>query len=202
MFSLRTLLGLPIAAAITIALFSLMQYLVTAEEPVIDEAADTGEITLTREIRDEEPKLDDWKPIPPVKETPPPVTPIDISIDISDIKTGDGPMIDIGPQGEVIFVPPPNRTATPLVRIPPQYPQRAATKGVEGWVLVGFDITPAGRVENAVVVDADPAAIFNRSALRAIAKWKYKPKMVDGKPVAQYGMQQLISYELEKVAQQ
>ena len=93
-----------------------------------------------------------------------------------------------GPYGEI------DRSAVPIVRIPPEFPFHAKTGG---WVLVEFDITLAGSVQNAVVVDSEPGRIFDRSALKAIQKWKYRPKIVNGEPVFQYGMQQKITYEFE-----
>ena len=50
---------------------------------------------------------------------------------------------------------------------------------------------------NPVVIDADPPGIFNRSAMRTIVKWKYKPRIVGGKAVPRAGVQHLITYELE-----
>jgi protein TonB len=93
---------------------------------------------------------------------------------------------------------PSDRSATPLVQVPPMYPQRAQSRGIEGWVLIEFDISPAGQVLNPRVIDADPAGIFDRAALRAIERWKYKPQIVDGKPVPQYNKEQLISFKIEQ----
>jgi len=85
----------------------------------------------------------------------------------------------------------------PIVKVPPQYPRRATQRGIEGWVLVEFTITETGAVINPVVIDADPPGIFNRSAMRTIVKWKYKPRIVGGKAVPRPGVQHLITYELE-----
>jgi len=68
----------------------------------------------------------------------------------------------------------------PVVVIRPMYPRDAAIGGIEGWVKVEFTITATGTVQDARVVDADPARIFNREAIRAILKWKFKPRVVDG----------------------
>jgi protein TonB len=55
--------------------------------------------------------------------------------------------------------------------------------GKEGWVKVAFTITARGTVTDAVVVESKPRRLFNRSALTAIRKWRFKPQVVDGKPV-------------------
>lgn len=85
----------------------------------------------------------------------------------------------------------------PLVRVEPLYPRRANERGIEGWVHLRFTISRAGVVKDPVVVDADPPNTFNRAAERAVLKWKYKPKMVNGKPVEQSGIEVVMTFELE-----
>jgi protein TonB len=86
----------------------------------------------------------------------------------------------------------------PLVRVEPIYPRRANERGIEGWVYLRFTITTAGTVRDPIVVDADPANVFDRAATRAVLKWKYKPKMVDSKPVEQSGIEVVMTFELEE----
>lgn len=91
-----------------------------------------------------------------------------------------------------------NEEAMPIFRIPPIYPQRAAKRGLEGWVEVEFAITAAGLVKNAHVVAASPRGIFDNAALRAISRWKFKPKIVNKVAVERYGVRQRIAFQLEK----
>jgi protein TonB len=46
-------------------------------------------------------------------------------------------------------------------------------------VQVQFSITPTGTVRDAVVVASEPGAVFDDAALKAIARWRYNPR-VDG----------------------
>ena len=87
----------------------------------------------------------------------------------------------------------------PLVAIAPQYPTRAAQRGIQGWCLVSFTVDGLGNVveETIAVVDAEPANIFNRSSERAAARFKFQPRVVDGKGVEVSGVQYLFRYELE-----
>ena len=85
----------------------------------------------------------------------------------------------------------------PVVRVNPQYPIRAAERGIEGWVELEFTITASGTVKNAVVTAARPARIFDSEALRAIGKWRYNPKIVDGKPVERKGVRVRLRFRLE-----
>jgi protein TonB len=68
----------------------------------------------------------------------------------------------------------------PIVVIRPMYPRDAALKGLEGWVKIGFTITAIGTVKAPKVIEAKPPRIFNRAAIRAILKWKFKPRVIDG----------------------
>ncbi|MBL6986389.1 MAG: energy transducer TonB [Methylobacter sp.] len=79
----------------------------------------------------------------------------------------------------------------PLERVPPKYPRRAASRHIEGWVKVEFTITTDGNVEGAVVVAAQPADVFDDAALKAISRWKFKEKIVDGVAVTQRAVQTL-----------
>jgi protein TonB len=85
----------------------------------------------------------------------------------------------------------------PVVVIRPIYPRDAALSGIEGWVKVEFTITEAGTVRSPRVIEADPPRIFNREALRAILKWKFKPRVVDGVAVERLATQ-VIQFNLDE----
>lgn len=86
---------------------------------------------------------------------------------------------------------------TPLVRIQPQYPRQAAREGVQGSVLFELVINADGTVKSARVLKAEPRGYFERDAMSAIYKWKFKPKLVDGQPVESKGTQ-LMEFKLEE----
>jgi periplasmic protein TonB len=79
----------------------------------------------------------------------------------------------------------------PLVRVPPQYPQRAARRGVEGLVTVSFIITKEGSVRDPEVIEAHPPGMFEQAALQAIQRWRFKPKRVEGQLVEQRATQEI-----------
>lgn len=84
----------------------------------------------------------------------------------------------------------------PVVRVNPIYPPRAAERGTEGWVELEFTISTAGTVEDAIVTASHPGSVFNRAALRAVRKWKYNPKIEDGRAVSRSGVTVHLTFEL------
>jgi protein TonB len=91
-----------------------------------------------------------------------------------------------------------DRDVIPLVRINPDYPPRALSRGLEGWVQVQFTITATGTVKDPVVVNAEPKNIFDDAALKAIARWRYNPKVESGVAVERVGVQTIIRFQLEQ----
>ena len=99
---------------------------------------------------------------------------------------GNFEQVDQAAEGDII----------PIVRINPIYPREAAINGTEGWVKLEFTITETGTVKSPKVIDSQPPRIFNREAIRAILKWKFKPRVVDGAAVERQATQ-TIDFKLE-----
>lgn len=73
--------------------------------------------------------------------------------------------------------------ATPVKRVQPMYPRRAADDGVEGYAILTFCISETGKTIGIELLDSSPPGVFNAVALRAVRKWEYQPRIVDGVPV-------------------
>lgn len=84
------------------------------------------------------------------------------------------------------------------IRVPPNYPTRAAKQGIEGWVRLQFDITRTGHVKNVQVIESTPAGIFDEEASKALQQWRYIPKEVDGEPVEQTGLTVQLDFRLQR----
>lgn len=76
---------------------------------------------------------------------------------------------------------------TPLVSVPPQYPPRARRMGIEGHVKARLRVDAEGIVQSVEIVESVPPGQFDRSVLRTLKRWKFKPKVVDGTPMAHTG---------------
>ena len=70
------------------------------------------------------------------------------------------------------------------------------TRGIEGYVVLEFIVTKTGAVRDPFVVEAKPPGIFDRAAISAALKFKYKPKVVNGEPIDVAGVRNRITFEL------
>ena len=99
---------------------------------------------------------------------------------------------------DIVFRPQFNTELAAIVDIQPEYPQWAVRKGIEGYVLVEFTVTRSGSTEDIEVIDAYPEDTFNRSAIRAASKSRFKPKIVNGSPVPVKGMQKKYTFRIDE----
>ena len=83
-----------------------------------------------------------------------------------------------------------------LMRVAPQYPVKARIHGVEGWVLLQYDVNSAGFTKNIQVLASQPFGVFDQVAVRALQKWKYNSQ--NGKEVEQTGNRVHIAFNLER----
>lgn len=199
----RYLSALAFAAVITFGLFWLMQYLIIGQSMSLDESERVRLIDFVRLQRDTQTETKDRKPPdrPPPPEAPP--EPPKMTADPTAAPTAntvgiDAAGLDAGMDlaGPGALGPPADAEAIPLFRMNPQYPDRAASRGIEGYVIMEFTITETGAVTNIQVVEASPPGIFDRAAIRAMERWKYKPKIVDGKPVPRHGVRNQLTFKL------
>jgi protein TonB len=85
----------------------------------------------------------------------------------------------------------------PVFKMEPKYPRQAAKSRIEGWVKVEFTITEKGTVTDAVIVDSQPRRTFDRSVIQSIRKWRFRPKLINGRPVRRKATQ-TIKFKLAK----
>lgn len=90
-----------------------------------------------------------------------------------------------------------DRSASLSNPIAARYPPEAIERGAEGYVDVIFDITPTGTTTNVRVLAAEPKRIFNRSAVKAVKRWKYRPQIEGGVAVAVTEVVARVHFELE-----
>jgi protein TonB len=79
----------------------------------------------------------------------------------------------------------------------PEYPRRARQRELEGYVIVEFTVSSIGKVIGAIVLDSS-SPLFEKSALRAVTRFKYKPQVVDGIAIDTPGIRYLFNFSLEE----
>jgi protein TonB len=196
---IRIAAGVFVAFFVTAGLFLMMRALVAPPTNVIEEEAEATKIDIGRQQRDEQVRADRTQPERPETAQPPPPPPSTSDIaekanvegvsgalpDFnSNVNTGAG--VDLG-----------DFNIQPEIRVPPEYPQRAAQRGVEGYVILEFDITPQGEPFNIRVVEEEPQGYFGRAAERAVTRWKYAPKTVNGRQVVREDVRTRLTFNLE-----
>lgn len=194
--------GLVLGVCVTAGLFWLMQYMIETADRSLNEDAMTNIVDFVRLQRDEEIERRQRKPEkPPEPEEPPPEPP--------------APRMDnLNPSAETIAVSaPPAETDIemsggfslgvgegdylPIVKVAPIYPQRALSRGLEGFCVVQYTVTRNGTIKDPFVVeDQCSSSMFHRASLEAALKFKYKPRVIDGAAVEVPGVQNKFTYEI------
>lgn len=199
----RYLIAIVLAAVVTLGLFFLMQSLIKSGGSALTDAPKGSVLDFVRVKKDESVQKKDRKPNKPAKpEQPPPQmqqppldspTPdasnngLNFGADIvADISLDGGLALESG-DGEYL----------PIVKVAPVYPQRALSRGIEGFVIVEFTVGKQGSVKDPFVVEANPANIFDQAALDAAAKFKYKPRVINGEAAEVAGVQNRITFQID-----
>lgn len=204
MIFVRWGISFALAVGITGCLFYFMQFLIATGEQlddaisvvrIVDATMPEIELDVVEEIERPEPieEIVEQEVDMPDKQISLDSGP-SIAIARGDVDIGDG--LDLTPA----TISTTDGDYLPLVAIAPQYPTRAAQRGIEGWCLVSFTVDGLGNVveDSIVVVDAEPPNIFDRSSVRAAARFKFQPRVVDGQGVEVQGVQYVFRYELEE----
>ena len=204
MIVVRWAISMGIAAGVTLSLFFFMSVLIATGETLSERVSVVKIVDATMpdielEVIEE---IDKPEPIEELTEEQPELQEKQINLDAGPSLNIARMSIDIDTSLQLsnASISATDGDYLPLVAIAPQYPTRAAQRGIEGWCLVSFTVNGLGSVEEETitVVDAEPPQIFNRSSVRAAARFKFQPRVEDGVGVAVSGVQYLFRYQLEE----
>lgn len=184
------------ATAVTFGLFYLMQILIVMQPGIIAEPRYRHPLVMIRPDRERpvepqvlpllkkfiEPPMPPTRPLekltgttvghPKLRSQSAPTTKFD-GIEFS---MSDGPLVTV-------------------MRVEPHYPPALAQKGIEGYVIVRFDVMRDGSIQNIAVVESSHRG-FERNALKAVKRFRYKPRVVDGVSQATTGVRYLFRFEM------
>jgi protein TonB len=191
-----------VGVVVTLSLLFVMHLLIATGKAALTKPRDRAKLEFVRVKRNEALNVEDFTPEKPPKppETPPETPPQD--------------MDNVDPDAPTINVPPPTVATDaniggpggmniaegdylPIVRVAPVYPARALSRGLEGYVDLSFTVTTAGTVRDPVILFST-SSLFERAATRAVLKFKYKPRVVDGVPVDVPNVKTRISFQIEE----
>jgi protein TonB len=201
---MRLAMSSVLGVLVAIALFLLMHRLITSDSSVDRDRDQALRLDFIQVDQDELENIRERrkppKPEPPKEPPPPPKLEVqDQERPQRDMPRIDMPRVNVGlASGAGPFLgnwsagdPSSEGDVIPIVRIEPQYPREALIEGISGWVEIEFTIEADGSVSDPKIIDARPRRMFDRNAIRAIYKWKFKPRIIDGKPVARRATQRL-----------
>jgi protein TonB len=199
----RIAVGLVVGLVVTLFLFWFMQYMIETADRTLDDSDRGSLVDFVRVERDETVQRKDRKPEkPPEPDAPPPQPPTPqldnldpsaekIAIQAAPVQTDidmtGGFSLGVG-EGDYL----------PIVKVAPIYPQRAASRGVQGHCTVEYTVTRQGTVRDPVVVENDcTSSLFQRASLQAALKFKYKPRVVDGQAIEVPGVRNRFTFQLQ-----
>lgn len=195
----KIIIGACLAFVITVGLFVIMFSLIKMTDAPIDEEKATKiadftmpevDIDVVKEVKVEKPE--DPEEPPPELDTPQVENVnVDTSINVNfspkvEVKIGAGGLS--ATDGEYL----------PIVKVAPIYPNRANSRGIEGYCIVEYTVTTTGATRDAVAVDCQPSGYFERASIKAAGKFKYKPRVTDGEPIEVAGVRNKFTFELQK----
>ncbi len=185
-----------ISTVVTLALFFLMQLLIESGAKELPDDTKGRKIEMVKVEREQDLQRKERVERPPEQVKPPELempqvntnsaTQTVFNFDLprgtqnvqgSGISTGDGEYL-------------------PIVKVNPIYPRRAQEQGIQGSVLVRYTVTTSGSVKDVEVVEAEPRGYFERAAVKAAEKYKYKPRVINGVAVEVPGVQTRIYFNL------
>ena len=197
----RYIFSIVVGSIITLSLLFVMHLLIEYGESAITKERTKHQLDFVRVKKNETLNTEDFTPEKPPKppEVPPEMPPQDMdsvdpnapTIPVSAPEVSAN--VDVGGPGGMNVA---EGDYLPIVRVAPVYPARALSRGLEGYVDMSFTVTTAGTVQDPVVLFST-SSLFDRAATRAVLKFKYKPRVVDGVPVDVPNVKTRITFKIE-----
>ncbi len=201
-----------VSAGVVLSLFLLMKTMITKDfkDPGERKTVPIPSIIQEKEEIKDELKKREIKEIDEPDEPPPDIPEQELDVDINldsvniNVNTRGGGHVNIGL--ETSFS---DGDLVPIVAIQPNYPRRAQERGTEGYVVVHFTIATDGSTKDIIVMEnaslqrsgeykVGGGRVFEREAIKAASRLRYKPRVVDGKPVEVYNYPYKFSFNLSE----
>lgn len=195
----RYAIAIGLGTSVTFGLLFLMQYMIATGKTVV---SDEDAVRFTDFVRVEREQLVETKQDKPEKPPEPeqqPDMPSPDSLDSFESSIGvsmNSPTMSVNANVGGLGFGVSDGEYLPIVKVAPVYPSRAASRGLEGYVIVEYTVTRQGTTTDIVVVETT-SSLFDRAAVDSAAKYKYKPRVINGEAVEVPGVRTIIRFELE-----
>jgi periplasmic protein TonB len=198
----RVALATMLSAFITVSLLWVMQYLIATGVDAFTEDRAFRFLDFVRVQRDERVQTRDERVERPMEAEAPPPMQLERQLDDLDAEPGTGTRtigvsaprmshdVSLGRDGFYS-----DGEYMPIVQVAPQYPRRAMDRGLEGFVLLEFTVTRDGTVRDPRVIESS-STLFERAAIDAVMRFRYRPRVIDGEPVEVPGVKFRMVFEL------
>ena len=198
----RYVFSIVVGVIVTLSLLFVMQLLIVTGKQALTKPRDRAQLEFVRVKRNEALNTEDFQPEKP---PPPPEVPPEQPPQEMDSMDPNAPSINVAPpsvSAETNIGGPGGMNIAegdylPIVRVAPVYPARALSRGLEGYVDLEFTVTTAGTVRDPIIIFST-SSLFERAAERAVLKFKYKPRVVDGVPVDVPGVKTRLTFKIEE----
>lgn len=192
----------PMAVVTTAGLLLLMYSLINTnfEVPVVTDAPKIEPVVMSK------PELKTIYSDAPVRPEPPAAQPQPVVEPVPDTRVASVTDINMGlptvEDADTRLTSYTGGDLMPIVKVAPQYPRSALTRGMEGFVTVSYTVTETGRTSNVVVLEAvtkdgKATSVFDRAAIAAAEQFKYQPRVQDGVAVEVHGVKNRFVFELD-----
>ena len=211
----KYVLSLLVAAGLSLLVFIGMQVLVAMDGDLEKEDSQSASLNFVRvdSAEQEAETKDREQPDPPPEPEPSPEKPDasvesdqpdtsqQLSMDMpsmdASVSQGDGMSLEGLSAGGGGGLSGFSSDAVPTLRVPPNYPQKAKRAGLEGYVTMAVDIRADGTVASVEVLESEPPRMFDDAAVRAMKRWRFRPKTENGENRPQKA-RQTIEFTLDK----
>ena len=196
----RYTFAISFGTTVTFALLFLMQLLIATGREAITSSQNFRIADFVRVERNEVIETRREKPDrPPEPETPPEMPSPDQTTSFDNAMTVSlsAPYLDadLSVQRVGVGLGVGDSEYLPIVKVAPIYPHRAVARDLEGYVIVEFTVTRSGTTRDVIVIESTDS-VFDRAALEAASKFKYKPRVIDGESVEVLGIRHKITFVL------
>ena len=197
----RYLLALAVGSFAAVALLWVMQFLIVTGKAAITERYDASFLEFVQVEKEENIERKQDKPERPPKpdEAPPDLPQQDndaSDFDSTVAVTAPSPELGLGLDDRLGNFSVGEGDYLPLSIVEPIYPRRAQSRGLEGYCILELTVTPLGTTADVRAIECS-SSLFERSSIQAGQKFKYKPRVVDGRPIATPGVRYKLSYEIQ-----